>query len=379
MMMDDLWLWLRRDRSSSNRHAKHRFDLHQPGSAGRGVTHPLAPRTRYSLEAPHLSPTWREKFRAGARLLTLSAQARSNASSLGASLVRDAQLESSFTRCAQITRHASTNFYYAFMLLPVERRRALYAVYAFCRFVDDIADEAGGRDPAQMLERWRDELDRVYRAQPTRPVSRALAASVQRFGLPREPFEQIIAGVEMDLSRSRYETFEDLKLYCQRVASAVGLICIEIFGYRNPLTKVYADKLGIALQLTNILRDVGEDAARARIYLPLEDLRRFHVEPEEILSATYSERFRALMHFQAMRARSYYDAAEAALTAQDRPCLLAAEGMRAIYRAILERIISADYRVFGRRQNISSPHKLYLVGRLWINERLWHVTERDTR
>ncbi len=349
------------------------FERRLRGSAGRDAAYRLAARLRRALGALRFPSAWRERFHAATSLLTLAASAQGKPGASGGPPFADAQLESSFARCAQITRRASSNFYYAFMLLPAERRRALHAVYAFCRFVDDIADDASVREPAQMLERWREELDRVYRGQPARPVSRALAASVTRFGIPREPFEEIIAGVEMDLLRSRYETFEELKLYCRRVASAVGLICIEIFGYRNPLTKVYAENLGIAFQLTNILRDVGEDAARGRIYLPLEDLRRFHVEPEEILRAAFSERFGALMHFEATRARSYYNAAEAALTTQDRPSLLAAEGMRAIYRAILDRIVSADYRVFGRRQGVALPRKLYLVGRVWLGGRLRHT------
>src|SRR5262249_21725758 len=156
-----------------------------------------------------------------------------------------------------------------------ERRRALYAVYAFCRFVDDIADDAAIRGPAILLGRWRNELDRVYEGTPTRAVSRALTDSVRRFNIARIHFEDVIAGVEMDLSRNRYGTFDELRLYCHRVASAVGLICIEIFGYSNPSARIYAENLGIAFQMTNILRDVREDAARNRIYLPQEDLARF--------------------------------------------------------------------------------------------------------
>src|SRR5437762_2961280 len=161
-------------------------------------------------------------------------------------------LEPDYEQCAHVTRRSSSNFYYAFMLLPPERRRALHAVYAFCRFVDDIADDESVRNPAYLLDRWRDELGRVYAGDPTRPVSRALADSASRFNIPRQHFEDVIAGVEMDLSRDRYHTFEELRLYCYRVASAVGLICIEIFGYRNASAKSYAENLGIAFQITNI-------------------------------------------------------------------------------------------------------------------------------
>jgi len=276
-----------------------------------------------------------------------------------------AALEADYARCAQVTREASSNFYYAFMLLPADRRRALYAVYAFCRFVDDIADEDSIRDPAALLARWREELERVFKGEPTRPVSRALADSARRFKIPRELFEEIINGVEMDLSLKRYQSWEELRPYCYRVASALGLICIEIFGYRNPSAKLYAENLGLALQLTNILRDVGEDAARGRIYLPLEDLARFNVSEDEILGGVYSPNFVSLMDFEAKRARELYAKAQSALAPEDRATLLTAEAMRLIYAALLERIIKSNYRVLDRRHSLSAPHKLYLVGRAW--------------
>jgi 15-cis-phytoene synthase len=279
-------------------------------------------------------------------------------------------LEADYIRCAEVTRRAASNFYYAFMLLPLERRRALHAVYAFCRFVDDIADDDSVREPAAMLARWREELDKVYAGTATRPVSRALADNVHRFNIPRRYFEEVIDGVEMDLTRRRYASFNELSLYCRRVASAVGLICIEIFGYTNPSTRVYAEQLGLAFQMTNILRDVREDAERGRIYLPLEDLRRFAVDEDEILGAKYSPRFRALMEFEADRAREFYRAAERALAPEDRPSMLAAEGMRLIYSALLDQITRADYQVFDRRQRLSTPHKLCLVGRAWAGARL---------
>jgi 15-cis-phytoene synthase len=278
-------------------------------------------------------------------------------------------IEADYARCAQITREASSNFYYAFVLLPADRRSALYAVYAFCRFVDDIADEHSTREPQKLLARWRQELARVYEGEPTRPVSRALADSARRFAIPRRYFEEVIDGVEMDLSRTRYRTFDELRLYCYRVASAVGLICIEIFGYSDPDARVYAENLGIAFQLTNIIRDVSEDAARKRIYIPLDDLARFGVTEDEIIGGVYSPRFERLMEFEADRARSFYSAAERALPQQDRPTLLTAEAMRLIYDALLRRIVASNYRVFGRRHKLSAPHKLYLVGRAWATRR----------
>ena len=281
-----------------------------------------------------------------------------------------ASLDADYERCAQITRESRSSFYYAFALLPPERRRALYAVYAFCRFIDDIADDEGIREPAVLLSRWREELARVYTGVPTRALSRALADTARRFEIPRNLLEEIIAGVEMDLARKRYQTFDELRPYCYRVASALGLICIEIFGYRNPSAKTYAENLGLALQLTNILRDVREDAERGRIYLPLEDLVRFGVTEDEILAGVYSPNFVRLMDFEAKRAQELYAKARSALAPEDRSTLLTAEAMRLIYAALLERIIKSNYRVMDRRHSLSAPHKLYLVGRAWAVGRI---------
>lgn len=274
-----------------------------------------------------------------------------------------------FAHCAEITRRSSSNFYYAFLLLPPERRRALYAIYAFCRYVDDIADDGAAARPAVLLDRWRLELQRVFGGVAERPISRALAATVRSFTIPRRYFEEVLEGVEMDLTRKRYATFAELELYCYRVASAVGLICIEIFGYRNPATRVYAERLGLAFQLTNILRDVREDAARDRIYLPLEDLQRYGVSEDEILQSAYTSNFNRLMEFEASRVRQLYREAAAALAPEDRASMVAAEGMRMIYSALLERIAQSGFRVFDRRVSVSVPHKLLLVGRAWARTR----------
>ncbi len=279
-------------------------------------------------------------------------------------------LDADYARCAEITRRSSSNFYYAFMLLSAERRRALHAVYAFCRFIDDIADDESPSDARSLLTRWREELACVYGGVPTRAISRALADSARHFNIPRDYFDEIIAGVEMDLTRKRYTTFEELRLYCYRVASAVGLICIEIFGYTNPAARIYAEKLGIAFQLTNILRDVKEDAGRSRIYLPQEDLARFDVTEEEILHSVYSPNFVRLMEFEAARTRNFYREADAALPAEDRSSLLTAEAMRLIYGALLDRIVRSNYRVLDRRHSLPAPLKLYLVGRAWASGRL---------
>ena len=294
-----------------------------------------------------------------------------NSSSLQPADGLGVSLEADYRRCGDITRQSSSNFYYAFMLLPAERRRSLYAVYAFCRFVDDVADDESIREHALLLARWREELGRVYgEGMPTRGISRALADTVRRFAVPRKCFEELIAGMEMDLSRKRYATFDELRSYCYRAASVVGLICIEIFGYTNPDAKVYAENLGIACQLTNILRDVKEDAAKGRIYLPQEDLARFGVSEQEILSGVYNDAFVRLMEFEARRAREFYERAQQALPPEDRSTLLTAEAMRLIYGSLLDRIVSSNYRVLDRRLSLSAPHKLYLVGRAWATSRL---------
>ena len=196
-------------------------------------------------------------------------------------------LGAAYEYCAARTRRAASNFYWGFRLLTPERRRSLCAVYAFCRAADDIADEPGGTpDPARLLARWRAELDAVYAGRPRHPIGVALADTVERFAIAREHFEAVITGVETDLRRDRYETWEgDLAEYCHRVASSVGLIAIEIFGYQNPSARQYAVHLGLAFQLTNILRDVAEDARRGRIYLPREDLRRFDCREDDVLAS----------------------------------------------------------------------------------------------
>ncbi|MGH7914181.1 MAG: presqualene diphosphate synthase HpnD [Candidatus Binataceae bacterium] len=282
----------------------------------------------------------------------------------------DAALREDYAHCASITRRSSSNFYYAFMLLPAERRQALYSVYAFCRFVDDIADDQSVGQPAELLSRWREELERVFNGSPAHPISRALAHNVRRFALPRRYFEEIIDGVEMDLGHTRYATFAELRLYCYRVASAVGLVCIEIFGYGNPRTREYAENLGIAFQLTNIIRDLSEDAARGRIYVPMEDLASFGVTENDILRGVDNLELRRLLEFEVERARSFYALAEQALPAEDRAAMVCAEAMRSIYRALLERIASKGCGVVGRRHRLSTPRKLYLVGRTWAGTRL---------
>ena len=244
-----------------------------------------------------------------------------------------------------------SSFHYTFGLLPPERRRGIEAVYAFCRLVDDITD-AGPHDPeraAADLEAFRDEIGRCYGGEPSLPITRSLQACIRMFGIPRRPFDDLLDGVEMDLGASRYPSFEALRIYCRRVASAVGLICLPIFGARDPRSREYADHLGIALQLTNILRDLQPDAARGRIYVPQDDIRDCGYSEAELLRGTRNGAFLRLMARQAERARSHFAGAAASLPPGDRPRLVPAEVMAAIYRRLLERIETSGFAVFGRR------------------------------
>jgi len=282
----------------------------------------------------------------------------------------DPHLRDAYAYCQEITRRASSNFYYAFRLLPPERREALFALYAFCRFVDDIADDEDTTKPADLLARWREELDRAYTGSASHPIGIALAHTVARFPLDKQHFLHLIEGVQSDLVRRRYDAFDDLHLYCYRVASTVGLLCIEIFGYQNPSARQYAVDLGVAFQLTNILRDVMEDAGRARIYLPLEDLRRFDCEESDVLGGHYSPRLGALMAFECGRARAYYLRASGALAAEDRASLAAAEAMRLIYMRLLNRIEARHFDVFGAKVTVPRYEKVTLALAAWGRSQL---------
>lgn len=281
------------------------------------------------------------------------------------------QVDDLQTNSRTITKQSGSNFYYAFLFLPKPKREALYAVYAFCRLSDDLVDELkAGVNPADALTRWRKALDACLDDGVDSPIMTAIGQAARRYHIPRSYFEELLNGMEMDLTRARYATFEELYPYCYRVASIVGLICIEIFGYTNPLAKTYAEQLGIAFQLTNILRDVGVDAQRGRIYLPQDELRRFGYSEEELLAGCYNEPFRELMRFQCERARGFFRAASAALTAEDERSLLAAEIMRAIYYRLLLKIEAEQYDVFHGNITIGKPRKLLLAGGLWLRSAL---------
>jgi phytoene synthase len=268
--------------------------------------------------------------------------------------------------CAQLTRKSRSNFYYSFLFLTKEKRQAMYAVYAFCRSVDDIADGSAPRHEKQLLlDAWRRELDRCYDGKPEHPITVKLAQSMQQFPIPKEHFEELIAGVEMDLTHHRYPTFNELYEYCYRVAGVVGLMCIEIFGYRNPKAKDYAVNLGVALQLTNIMRDLKVDANRGRIYLPQEELVRFGYGEEELVRGVYTPAFFELMRFAGSRARQYFQQARQLLAEEDRRSLLAAQIMGAIYYRLLETIEASRYRVFDRTITLPTSHKLWIALSIW--------------
>ena len=269
--------------------------------------------------------------------------------------------------CQDKAAKSGSSFYYSFMFLPAERRQAITALYAFCREVDDVVAECPDLSLAQTkLEWWRQEVGRVYGGTPTHPVGHALKDVIKGFRLPQEQLLEIIDGMAMDLSQTRYLDFKGLQLYCYRVASVVGLLAAEIFGYQDRQTLKYAHDLGLAFQLTNIIRDVGEDARRGRIYLPIEDLQRFNVPAKDLLEARYSEQFRALMAFQAERAEKFFDQAFAQLPAVDRKAQRPGLVMAAIYRTLLREIARDGFLVLDRRTSLTPLRKVWLAGTTWF-------------
>jgi len=269
-----------------------------------------------------------------------------------------------------ITRKSASNLALAFVLLPKPKRDAMSALYAFCREVDDVADEdsAPVEERRRQLSLWRADVMRACENQdPQFPVNRELQPVIQKFSLPFALFDELIKGCEMDLDIHRYEDFEKLELYCYRVASVVGLLSIEIFGYRQFGTRDYAIFLGKALQFTNILRDVKTDAARGRIYLPLSELKKFNVSEGDILEGRYSENFRALAASVAARAKGFYSAAQKSLLPEDRKAMAAAELMGMVYWRLLKKLERAHFNVFGGRTlGLSRPQKLALLFESWL-------------
>ncbi|QDX81011.1 squalene synthase HpnD [Denitratisoma sp. DHT3] len=269
--------------------------------------------------------------------------------------------------CQQRAAASGSSFYYSFLFLDPPRRQAITALYAFCREVDDLVDECV--DPhlaAAKLAWWRTEVAALYAGNPTHPVTRSLSAALRHYALPQEHLLEIVDGMEMDLEQARYPDFKSLHLYCYRVASVVGLLAAEIFGYQDRRTLKYAHDLGLALQLTNIIRDVGEDARRGRIYLPVEDLQRFDVPAADLLQGRYSENFKALMAFQAERAQEYFDRALAELPRIDRRAQRAGLIMASIYRTLLDEIARDGFLVLDRRTSLTPLRKLWLAAKTWL-------------
>ncbi len=268
--------------------------------------------------------------------------------------------------CQRKAAQSGSSFYYSFLFLPPERRRAITALYAFCREVDDVVDECTDMQLARTkLAWWRAELVSTYQGKPSHPVMQSLAEASRTYNLPQELLAEIIDGMEMDLAQTRYPDFKALQLYCYRVASVVGLLAAEIFGYENRRTLKYAHDLGLAFQLTNIIRDVGEDARRGRIYLPMDELARFGVPAEDILHARYSNGFRQLMAFQMDRAEQLYEQAYAQLPDQDRRAQRPGLVMAAIYRTLLREIRRDGCRVLDRRMALTPIRKLWIAWRTW--------------
>lgn len=267
----------------------------------------------------------------------------------------------------EIAKKSKSSFYYAFNLLPAEKRDAMNTVYAFCRKTDDIVDD--GLEPADVkyekLRKWRLEFEKAFSGHSEYQLLNKLGKTISNFNIPLDPFFELIKGMEMDLQKDRYKSFEDLQVYCYRVASTVGLMCIEIFGYNNPSTKDFAVNLGIALQLTNILRDISKDADNNRIYLPQEDLKLFNYSETEILNKEYNDNFKAMMTYEVNRAKFYFEQATAKLDLDDKKTMFAARAMQHIYYKMLEKIVDVQYDVFNKDVRVSTIEKAGIAVGVW--------------
>jgi phytoene synthase len=270
--------------------------------------------------------------------------------------------------CQEKTAKSGSSFYYSFMFLSKQKREAITALYAFCRIVDDIVDDCTDLHIAQAkLNWWRTEIESLYQNKPQHPVSKALLVPIKTYNLAAEHFIEIIDGMEMDLNFNRYEDFKQLQLYCYRVASVVGLLSAQIFGFNNRKTLKFAHDLGMAFQLTNIIRDIGEDARRNRIYLPLDELTKFNITEDDILHSRESDAVKQLLDFQIDRAESYYERALNELPSEDRKSQHVGLMMAAIYRTLL-REIKADgaQKVLNSRTSLGALRKLYLAFQVWV-------------
>ena len=272
----------------------------------------------------------------------------------------------------KIAKKSKSSFYYAFNLLPASQRDAMNTVYAFCRETDDIVDENDFTDSVRYenLAKWRTELENGLQGNSSIPLLNNLAKTINQFSIPTKPFFDLIKGMEMDLQQTRYSTFDDLMEYCYRVASTVGLMSIEIFGYRNTSTREYAINLGYALQLTNIIRDVKKDASIGRIYLPLEDLKKFNYSEDELFSNVYNENFIALMSFEVNRAKEYFEKANRVLDISDRRSLFSARAMQHIYFNLLKKIEAKKFDVFSQNIKVGKAEKVVIALGVWTKYNL---------
>ena len=281
-------------------------------------------------------------------------------------------LDAAYDLCRRITKAEAKNFYYAFRTLPAVKRRAIYAAYAFCRLCDDISDEDMPRE--ERLDGFRGVRASLAQAQQGRyeePIYTALGDAATQFGIPWEHFDEIVAGVEMDLDVSRYESFDDLREYCHKVASVVGLVSIEIFGYEaHPEVETYAVDLGLAMQLTNILRDIKEDAERDRVYIPQEELRRFGCSEADLTNGVVNGPFRELMRFQVRRAREHFESGRKLIPLLEPDARACTAVLSGVYGSILDRIEAADYDVFSRPVSLSTGEKLMTMAKLWAMSRV---------
>jgi 15-cis-phytoene synthase len=267
--------------------------------------------------------------------------------------------------CQEKAAKSGSSFYYAFLFLPPERRQAITALYAFCREVDDVVDECTDTSIARIkLAWWRTQIDALFQGKPDHPVTQALAPFLAPFDITQSRLIAIIDGMEMDLDQTRYLDWPGLEKYCWHVAGVVGELSAGIFGYQDPATLQYASKLGIAFQLTNIIRDVGDDARRGRIYLPISDLQQFGVRAADVLNSQYSENFSSLMAFEAARARTLYREAIDALPANDRRAQRPGLMMAAIYHALLDEIEDEKWQVLDQRISLTPIRKFWLA---WKN------------
>jgi len=274
--------------------------------------------------------------------------------------------------CQEKAAKSGSSFYYSFMFLPKQKREAITALYAFCREVDDVVDECTELKVAQVkLAWWKDEIRNLYLNKPIHPVTKALEPVIKQFQLDEEHFHEIIDGMEMDLNFNRYEDFKQLQLYCYRVASVVGILSAQIFGFKNRKTLKFAHDLGMAFQLTNIIRDVGEDARRNRIYIPLDELAKFNVTEEDILKSRESDAVKKLLESQIERAETYYDKALNELPTEDKKNQRVGLIMTAIYRTLLREIkVDGAEKVMNARISLGTLRKLWIAFSTWIKHLL---------